>query len=529
MGPSCVSKFCERSKNHACKHISKEERKKLFESFWAMESWEERKTFVRTSVVVIDVKQRRSGPEESRRSKSFVYRFKIDGRGVHVCKNMFCNTLGISPRTIGAWIAGTDAEGQKATENVAKDCNKAPKTGKHAPLSEEDAGFLKAWLAELPTVPSHYCRNVPSYQNKHFLFPGTTISQLHDQYKKDASAAGKRSIGYDAFSKTFRAMDYSIFVPRKDQCDLCTSAKHGNVEEEKIRAHMKAKDDARREKVKDKEEASFHTSVWTMDTQAVLLCPKTNASALYYKTKLQVHNLTFYNLKTKEGYCKVWDETEGDLSSEMFAYLQFRHFEDYLRSHPSIQTLIVWSDGCSYQNKNCNLANVYLYLSETMGVRIEQKYLVPGHTQMEADSIHSTIEQKIKGDIFTPRDYVVAMQTARNRPFPYHVEEIVHSDVQKLSAACLSSIRPGSRVGDPTVSEIRGLRYETDGSVHFKLSFEDEWQIHPQRITKHRDIHWKRLFDARKPIKARKWKDLQSMKHVMPRSVHSFYDTLPHE
>jgi hypothetical protein len=34
-----------------------------------------------------------------------------------------------------------------------------------------------------------------------------------------------------------------------------------------------------------------------------------------------LHNLSFSNLKTKEGYCYIWNETEGDVNSEMFAQL----------------------------------------------------------------------------------------------------------------------------------------------------------------------------------------------------------------
>ena len=71
--------------------------------------------------------------------------------------------------------------------------------------------------------------------------------------------------------------------------------------------------------------------------QAVLLCPKSKASSLYYKTKLQVHNFTLNNLKTKEGYCYTWDETQGDVSSIVFAYLQSKHFKMILDTNPFIE------------------------------------------------------------------------------------------------------------------------------------------------------------------------------------------------
>jgi hypothetical protein len=190
--------------------------------------------------------------------------------------------------------------------------------GKTAVLGKADKNYLIKWFEKLPTVPSHYCRSTPAYQEKKFLEPGTTLNQLHRDYKQAAEDDGYKAVGIKLFNETFHKLKYSIFIPRKDQCDTCISAKHGKIDQESYQAHIRAKDEARAEKAKDKETASAKKSVWTLDVQAVLLCPKTKASALYYKTKLQVHNLSFYNLKSGEGYCYVWDETQGDVNSEMF-------------------------------------------------------------------------------------------------------------------------------------------------------------------------------------------------------------------
>ena len=92
-----------------------------------------------------------------------------------------------------------------------------------------------------------------------------------------------------------------------------------------------------------------------MDMQTVLLCPRTKASSLYYKTKLQVHNFTLFNLNTKEGYCYLWNETEDDLSSEVFAHLQYRHFERVIKDNPDLKEIVGWSDGCGYQNRNVTM------------------------------------------------------------------------------------------------------------------------------------------------------------------------------
>jgi hypothetical protein len=122
-----------------------------------------------------------------------------------------------------------------------------------------------------------------------------------------------------------------------------------------------------------------------MDLQAVLLSPKTNANSMFYKTKLQTHNFTLYNLADHDGYCYTWDETHGDLSSDVFAWLQYNHFSAYLTDHPQVKLLIIWSDGCGYQNRNSTVANAYAHLAMMKSVTITQKYLVSGHSQMECD------------------------------------------------------------------------------------------------------------------------------------------------
>ena len=403
--------------------------------------------------------------------------------------------------------------------------------GKTVPIAESDQTFLNEWLGKLPTVPSHYCRNTPSYQNKKFLEPDVTISGLHTEYKKAAAAAGKRVINVKTFNETFHNLNYSVFRPRKDQCDTCVGAKYGNRSEADYLAHIKNKDAARAEKTKDKENASTKKSVWTFDTQAVLICPKANASALYYKTKLQVHNLSFYNLQSHDGYCYVWDETEGNLSAEMFTHIQYQHFDDFLATHSEIKELTVWSDGCCYQNRNVTLGNAYLDLARKRGVKIIQKFLVVGHTQMEVDSMHAVIERKIPANVYTPCDYMVIMECARSRPSPYVVKSVHHNDVLQLDGSYVGSIRPGKKTGDPTVNQLRAIEYNPDATIRAKLSFSDdsEWIDLPQRIhIPDVPLTWIPVFQSRIPISSRKYNDLQSMKCVLPQWAHDFYNMLPH-
>uniref|UniRef100_A0A1B6KP28 Uncharacterized protein n=1 Tax=Graphocephala atropunctata TaxID=36148 RepID=A0A1B6KP28_9HEMI len=173
-------------------------------------------------------------------------------------------------------------------------------------------------------------------------------------------------------------------------------------------------------KVEDKKNSKYLT--FTMDLQSLLMSPKSNVSSLYYKMKLSIHNLTFFNLETKDGFCFLWNESEGSLSSNEFASITSSLVLSLLPLPEGKEKIILFSDGCSYQNRSTNISNALLHIAVTKQIVIEQKYLEVGHTQMEADSIHSTIERRLRHkNINVPADYIVVVKEARMAQ-PYSVE-----------------------------------------------------------------------------------------------------------
>lgn len=142
-----------------------------------------------------------------------------------------------------------------------------------------------------------------------------------------------------------------------------------------------------------------------MDVQSVKLYPVIEASKIYYKTRLQVHIFTIYNLATHQCTNYVWNETEGDLQSSVFVSCIIKHLEkNCLQEEKSI---IIFSDGCGYQKRNTTLYNALSFFSTKYEFQIEQKYLEKGHTRMECDFTHALIERKLKGrEITLPSQYV---------------------------------------------------------------------------------------------------------------------------
>ena len=62
----------------------------------------------------------------------------------------------------------------------------------------------------------------------------------------------------------------------------------------------------------------------------------------------------------------------------------------------NITKFTIFSDGCGYQNRNGLLTNALLVFAVANVCEIAQKYLERGHTQIEVDSVHSSIEVRLK-------------------------------------------------------------------------------------------------------------------------------------
>jgi hypothetical protein len=86
-----------------------------------------------------------------------------------------------------------------------------------------------------------------------------------------------------------------------------------------------------------------------------------------------------------------------------------------------VTEVVLISDGCNYQNRNktlaCtlstfattkNITTVILLLYYNSYITIEQ-FLTKGHTMMEADNVHSTLEHYFKSPIYPPGDYISRM------------------------------------------------------------------------------------------------------------------------
>ena len=351
----------------------------------------------------------------------------------------------------------------------------------------------------------------------------------------------------EIFCKQF---NLSFFKPKKDQCSLCTlylaqEQPHETLAK-KYEEHQLRKKTAREEKTKDKLESQNNPLCYaaTFDLQAVLTTPCGQTGELYYTRKLCVYNLSFYSLGDNEGVCHVWDETQGKRGSQEIATCILKNTASVCASSPNISEITYYSDKCRGQNRNQFVAGAYLYSMAKFPnlQKINHKFLESGHSQMECDSIHSTIETaKKKTSVFMPSQWNTVISLAR-RGKPYHVVPLKYMDVLDfkdfVQKCCpnLKTATSGNKVNWMNVCWIQ-TRRDFPLSIFTNETFEEtqflEIKVQAARRKRGRPSiipdSLSPCYQAKLPISVAKKADLVNLckKQIIPEEFHGYYNSLP--
>ncbi|XP_022832335.1 uncharacterized protein LOC111360590 [Spodoptera litura] len=523
---TCRSAFCRSSKERHCHEFTSECRQRLFDLFWNL-SWDQKKMFViNTTDKIIPLRPK----ENTRRGASLQYYLKQGDVKLRVCKKMYLNTLGIGEWSVRSWVNKSEC-GMFAKENPEQIEKK--KRGEKKRLSRE---FLVEFIENLPQLPSHYCRKDTS---KTYLepIPGGMV-EVYRTYTEASTTKNLIPLCRTMFDNIIKEKNIGFQQPKKDLCDTCLSYHTKQISEQEYKDHQLRKQNAREEKEKDlKEAGEGKCVVLEQDVQAVKVCPYIRASSAYYRRKLINHNFTVYEYPSKKVRCYWFSEVDCDTQASVFVSCILDYLHDMIcDSEGEFETkpIIIWSDGCTYQNRNAVLANALSNFAGVHNVVIYQKYLEPGHTQMEVDSVHAAIERAIKkyDAIYVPSQY--ADITKKSRKDPYDVKMVKYDFFKKFDDTKVmryDSIRPGKKKGDPVVTDLKVLLYHPDGKIYYKTNICNEnYSLLPSRPKK---INfpistYEQLFKDSPKLTSCKFNDLQALKTVIPSDYYSFYDNLPH-
>nr|XP_034835086.1 uncharacterized protein LOC117991601 [Maniola hyperantus] len=314
--------------------------------------------------------------------------------------------------------------------------------------------------------------------------------------------------------------------------------------------HEKLYESSYAEKRRDNEKAKVNDKVITLsfDLQKCLPTPYLTAGFSFYKRQLWTLNLTIYRVSqsSADAYCLLWDETIAGRGGQEIASCLYHH----LNTLPNnLDEINMYSDSCPGQNRNIYVAIMIMYFIENSinSPRIiNLKFLEPGHTHMEADTIHASIEKakkKTAMKIELPKDWANLIRTVHRNP-KINVVEMQQSqfyNFQKLLTTQYVHRKINSVKEKVNWTKIKWIqcRKVDPGVLYYKYSFDDSEELFKVlSLKRNRNMTRSQSEDTapvtplvplnQRPIKlpAPKVRDLQSFLEYLQPSSRPFYESL---
>uniref|UniRef100_A0A6P7GVH8 Uncharacterized protein LOC114347223 isoform X2 n=1 Tax=Diabrotica virgifera virgifera TaxID=50390 RepID=A0A6P7GVH8_DIAVI len=398
-------------------------RQEIFNAYWSQDKGTDiKRQFIFSCLEKHSTVRSRKRDPASNKSKenTLHYYFTTNGTRIRVCKLMFLNTLSISNTVV---------------VNVLKNIKpggivKSDQRGKQIPANKTHEDTIESvirHISSFPTYCSHYTREKSDMK---YLGTHLNVEKMYELYIEDCNnndfnpmLRAKKWLYYDVFNKKFKL---TFKPPEIDTCDTCDSfqAKLKNnltpdekksVEEE----HNRHLDESKLRydlKSKDTKKANNTIKVLTGDLQKCLPSPLVTNCISLYKRKLWTLNYTLYDSSDSSVHCIMWDESKGARGGNEIGSGLLK-WADTVIPGSEIEEIILWSDNCYGQNKNVSLIMCFFWiLNKYPQVKmITQKFLLKGHTHMEADTVHALIDRKRKKhDYFNTLGLAAVSQTNIN-------------------------------------------------------------------------------------------------------------------
>jgi len=345
MGDGCTDKC-----RYKCKaNFDEEDRKVIFNNFWEIGDINHQRQFIADHVGRTVTARPQKDISDSRRQLSYRYQMSNNNTKYTVCKVFFLDTLGIKEDVVYGAFAKKCSSGVVETDRRGKH-------NKHRAVSKEDKKLIRQHIASFQTVESHYCRKS---SDRKYLPAELSVTKMHRMYKEMCATKGVHAQKEAVYRRIFnRKFNLHFFVPKKDQCDLCTeyrnTAGKSPALESKYRQHCDQKNLARQAKQTAKEAAAADQTCMAIcfDLQKVLNCPHGETSSYYYHRKLSLYNLSVYSLGTRHAYCYLWQTWKWKKSQAKRGCNEIAScLLKFVRSQVSVQQkhLTFFSDNCGGQ------------------------------------------------------------------------------------------------------------------------------------------------------------------------------------
>uniref|UniRef100_A0A6P7GVK6 Uncharacterized protein LOC114347251 n=1 Tax=Diabrotica virgifera virgifera TaxID=50390 RepID=A0A6P7GVK6_DIAVI len=435
-----------------------------------MASSQRQRDWILSCMVETPIKRKKA--ESTRRSKTMEYYIPYNNQKVKVCQQFLIKTLNVSQMTLRY------TKENALMNNIAKQDQRGKRSPKNKFLSSQ-VSLVKEYIKQLPAVPSHYCRNK---SNKLYLpaeFENVTnLYRLYKKYLVDSERLTE-IVSLSKFRKIFRS-DFHIgfHLPKKDKCNVCEKIKYLpsiKQEEEKktesFNQHIKDKERCLEIFLKD-QNLSKEGSVLcvSFDLEKVLNTPHGESVNLFYCRKYAFYNETFYESGSANVYWYLWGESDAkrgcnEICTIVYMYLKKKDLE---ATH---ETIYLYCDSCSRQNRNKPMLAMLSYFIERSEFikNIKITFLLPGHTMMPVDSVHSSIELfSRRKTVWSPKEWPTIIRNSRTNPFNYVTESLNFSNFLNWKDFAETLIPNKFKIN---ISKLRIAMFNKDNPQSFILKY----------------------------------------------------------
>ena len=515
----------EKCKKKCWSKISEQRRKDIHQNYWAVD-YNQRRMWMSRFIKRCRVKRHRIADDSSRTS-TLLYALPNEeavGDDTSVCQKFFLSTLGYSNNRVVVELMKATASTEGQTSNIMP---KPDQRGTAVPPNKKNQEIIEAHIMSFNPQVSHYRRE--HAPNRKYLPNNLSVAYMHSDY---CCKHSDNTVSYEVYRLAIKKLNISFSEPAADQCDDCAYYEHSAsnpVIAQEWKDHLEIAKTARQNYREDSaQQWPEDTAVFAADLQKVLLLPYLHdLKVCMFTSRLVTFNETFARMgkdKTKNNTLVVWNESVAGRKKEDIASA----FAYVVEKNRDVAKFIFWLDNCASQNKNWSLYTMFTKLvNSTRGTpsEIVVKYLVAGHTHMDADTIHGHIEKcmKRKRDIYDFDDLVDVMKNS-NRRNEVHTLVPQHFRDWPAENACRGRNIPLLR----SIVQVRFVRGSTE--MLYKTDFKGEEQsvkflkkaaekspavIPPPRLM------------SRGVSSAKKAKLLEKLVTRMPENRRSFWQNLP--
>lgn len=405
-----------------------------------------------------------------------------NGVNVEVCQHFFLATLGYKKNN-----------NSSVSSSLKQEFPKPDGRGKNANKWKFDQSIVIDHIMSFHPETSHYRREHAPFRK--YLPSDVTITKIQKFFLEDHP---NNPCSYDYYRKEVDKLNISFSKLGHEKCEECekfhkhvhilltaTSTCQECIDHEQ---HKKFYHEARKHYGADKLLRDDPRNVIvSADLMKVVMVPRMEQfKEVLFTRRTCVFNETFAPIGGSSKlpvFASLWHEGIAGRKKEDLISC----YHSFLLYHRNADTITVWCDNCTAQNKCWALFCFMVYIvnsKEIAANSITMKFLEKGHTFMSADSFHHQVELSMKQyEKATVCDFVKCVQSANSQRVV--CREMGISDFADWPD-WTSMSKINNAVPHPYVNKFSKLKFvRGKKTMLYANSFKDDWTELDFIMTKH--------------------------------------------